>query len=386
MIVLSRPLLPRREWLLDPNVTFLNHGSFGGVPRALLSAQRRLQQRMERNPTKFLLYELGATLRGAATRLADFVGGSGMDYVFVENATAGCNTVLCSLGFSRGDEILITDHCYPAVHNAAEFIASRTGARVTEAKVPFPLMDSAEIVAAVEKKLGSRTRLVILDHVTSPTAVVFPVHELTSLCHKAGAKVLIDGAHAPGMLGLNVPSIDADWYVGNCHKWLMAPKGSGFLWMSPVRRNEVHPLVISHYYKKSVVDEFDWVGTRDPTPWLCVPAAIQLHQRMGGPGLRERNSILARKAAVLLARAWKTAQGSASDLIGSMATVQLPIREVSNSHHAHSLRTLLLTKHLIDVAIIAFNGILWARISAHAYNSLEDYERLADAVPKAILN
>jgi isopenicillin-N epimerase len=386
LIALARPLLPRWEWVLDPNITFLNHGSFGGVPRALLSAQRRLQQRMERNPTKFLLYELGSVLRGAATRLADFVGGSGMDYVFVENATAGCNTVLGSVGFSPGDEILITDHCYPAVHNAAEFIASRTGAKVIEAKVPFPLMDSAEIVAAVEKRLGSRTRLVILDHVTSPTAVVFPVHELTSLCHKAGAKVLIDGAHAPGMLSLNVPSIDADWYVGNCHKWLMAPKGSGFLWMSPVRRNEIHPLVISHYYKKGVVDEFDWVGTRDPTPWLCVPAAIELHQRMGGPGLRERNAILARKAAVLLARAWKTAQGSASDLIGSMATVQLPIREVSNSHHAHSLRTLLLTKYRIDVAITAFNGILWARISAHAYNSFEDYERLADAIPKAILN
>lgn len=297
---LSRPLVPRSEWLLDPAVAFLNHGSFGAVPRTLLAEQQRLQQQMERNPTEFLTFELPIALRTAASRLAEFMGGVGTNYVFVENATAGCNTVLASIRLSPGDEILVTDHCYPAVLKAAEYVISRTGAKLIEAKVPF-LLNKADIVTAIESQLGSSTRLVILDHVTSPTAIVFPVRELTAKCHKAGAQLLIDGAHAPGMLALDIPSIDADWYVGNCHKWLMAPKGSGFLWASPTRQTEIHPLVISHGFNQGFVAEFDWIGTRDPTAWLTVPAAIDFHLQMGGELLRERNASLAQEAARKLA-------------------------------------------------------------------------------------
>jgi isopenicillin-N epimerase len=145
---------------------------------------------------------------------------------------------------------------------------------VIEVAVPFPTSNPVQIIDAVAARLGPRSRLVILDHVSSLSAVVFPIRELTSLCHKAGANVLIDGAHAPGMLSLDIPAIDADWYVGNCHKWLMAPRGSGFLWASPAKRADTHPLVISHGYAQGFAAEFDWVGTRDPTAWLTVPAAI----------------------------------------------------------------------------------------------------------------
>jgi isopenicillin-N epimerase len=322
---LSKPLVPRVEWLLDPDVTFLNHGSFGAVPRPLIVEQRRLQAQMEHNPTEFLTFELPTALRGAADCLAAFVGGVGKDYIFVENATAGFNTVLASVRLSPGDEILVTDHCYPAILKATEYFALRAGAKVIEAKVPFPLRNKADIVTAVESRLGPRTRLVILDHVTSPTAIVFPVRELTAKCHEAGAPVLIDGAHAPGMLSLDIPSIDADWYVGNCHKWLMAPRGSGFLWASPTRRSEIHPLVISHGFGQGFVAEFDWIGTRDPTAWLTVPAAIGLHLQMGGELLRERNASLAQKAARELAEQWNTDRGSTNTLSGSMATVRLPL-------------------------------------------------------------
>jgi isopenicillin-N epimerase len=217
-------LVPRSEWLLDPEISFLNHGSYGAVPRTVLDEQRRLQERMEGDPTRFLALELSQALRSAADRLAMFVKAAGSGLAFIENATAGCNIVLDSARLAPGDEILLTDHGYPAIRKATEHHASRAGAIVTEAKVPFPISDPNEIVEAVASQLGPRTRLVILDHVSSPTAVVFPVRQLTSLSHEAGAKVLIDGAHAPGMLSLDIPAIDADWYVGNCHKWLMAPK------------------------------------------------------------------------------------------------------------------------------------------------------------------
>jgi isopenicillin-N epimerase len=358
----------------------LNHGSFGAVPRILIAEQQRLRERMEHNPSQFLTFDLPAALRAAADRLAAFVGGAGSDYVFVENATAGCNTILASTRLSSRDEILLTDHCYPAVLKAAEYFASRAGAKVIEAKVPFPLVDRAEIVKVVTSRLGSRTRLVILDHITSPTAVIFPVRELTSLCHEAGAQVLIDGAHAPGMLSLDVPSIGADWYVGNCHKWLMAPRGSGFLWASPARQPEIHPLVISHGLGQGFAAEFDWIGTRDPTAWLTVPAAIDLHLQMGGELLRERNSALAQKAACELATAWNTNRGSTDALAGSMATVRLPFSGEANLQRALSLRASLLKEHRIDVVIVAFGNSLWARISAQAYNMLSDYQQLADAI------
>jgi len=377
---LFRPLIPRDEWLLDPDVTFLNHGSFGAVPRTLIAEQRRLQELMEFNPTRFLTFELPKALRAAADRLAAFVGGSGTDYVFVENATAGCNTVLASIRFSPGDEILVTNHCYPAVFKAAKFHASRSGAIVVEAEVPFPLNNEADIIEAVASKLDSRTRLVVLDHVTSPTAIVFPVRELTALCHKAGAQVLIDGAHAPGMLSLDIPSIDADWYVGNCHKWLMAPKGSGFLWVSSARQREIHPLVISHGYGLGFTDEFDWVGTRDPTAWLTIPAAIDFHMRIGGERLRERNVFLAQEAAREVAARWKTELGSTSTTPCAMATVRVPMPGEATPERTLKLRESLLKDYRIDAVIVAFSGSLWARISAQAYNNLLEYRTFAECV------
>jgi isopenicillin-N epimerase len=370
--------ISRDEWLLDPEVAFLNHGSFGATPRTVVAEQDRWRARMERHPTHFMSEELPPALRAAAARLAVFVGSEAEDLVLVENATAGCNTVLRSLRLASGDEILVTDHGYPAVRKAAEYVAARASARVVEAAVPFPLDDPAQVAAAVAAKLGPRTRLVIFDHVTSPTAVIFPVRELTALCRAAGAVVLIDGAHGPGMLALDVPSIGADWYTGNCHKWLMAPKGSGFLWTSPQRQAETHPLVISHGFGQGFTAAFDWIGTRDPTAWLAVPAAIDFHQRLGGPGLRERNAALAREQASALARIWNTERGAPDALTGSMAAVRLPLSDAASPERAHALRRKLFDDHRIEVLVAAFAGSLWARISAHAYNRPADYGRLAE--------
>jgi isopenicillin-N epimerase len=370
----------RSEWLLDPDVTFLNHGSFGATPRAVLAEQDRWRARMERHPTGFMTYDLHEALRAAATRLAEFVRAVDRDLVFVENATVGCNVVLNGYPLKAGDEILLTDHCYPAIRKAAEHVASRAGARVIEATMPFPLGDCGSIVAAVASRCGPRTRLAILDHVTSPTAVVYPIHELTSLCRSSGAAVLVDGAHAPGMLPLDIPSIGADWYVGNCHKWLMAPKGSGFLWTSPGRQAETHPLVISHGYGQGFTAEFDWTGTRDPSAWLAIPAAIDFHVSLGGPSLRAHNTTLARDAANLLAQRWRSERATPDPLTGSMAAVRLPVSGAATPQRALELRRLLFDRHRIEVAINPFGGALWVRISAQAYNELSDYERLAQVL------
>jgi isopenicillin-N epimerase len=375
----ARPLVRRSEWLLDPDISFLNHGSYGAVPRTVFSEQRRLQERMERNPTEFLMVELPSALRTSAERLAGFVKCAGSDLAFIENATAGCNAVLASIRLSAGDEILLTDHGYPAIRKAAEHHAARAGATVIEVAVPFPTNDPVQIIDAVAAHLGPRSRLVILDHVSSWSAVVFPVRELTALCHEAGANVLIDGAHAPGMLSLDIASIGADWYVGNCHKWLMAPKGSGFLWASPAKRADTHPLVISHGYGQGFDAEFDWVGTRDPTAWLTVPAAIDFHVRSGGHLLRERNVRLARQAADLLAKRWNTERGSGDGLTGSMSTVRLPLVGEVTLERALAIRGALRRDHRIDAAVTAFKGSLWVRLSAQAYNEIGEYERLADA-------
>lgn len=378
--LLTNPQCPDvspNEWLLDPDVAFLNHGSFGATPRAVLAEQERWRALMERHPTHFMSEELPPALRAAATRLASFVGARVDDLVFVENATAACNAVLRSLRFAPGDEILVTAHGYPAVRKAAEYVAARAGVRVVEATVPFPLHDAKQIVAAVSSRLSSRTRLAVFDHITSATAVIFPVRELTALCRTAGVPVLVDGAHAPGMLSLDVPSIGADWYTGNCHKWLMAPKGSAFLWAAPERQADTHPLVISHGYGQGFTAAFDWIGTRDPSAWLSVPAAIDFHERLGGAKLRERNGAMARAQATVLAETWQTERGAPDPLTGSMAAVRLPLRQTATVECALELRRKLFDEHRIEAPVTAFADALWVRISAHAYNRPADYARLA---------
>jgi isopenicillin-N epimerase len=372
----------RAAWLLDPRFTFLNHGSFGATPRVVMAEQDAWRRRLEEHPGD-LFAQLPRLLREAAGELAAFLGGAGNDYAFVENATAGCNAVLATLRFSPGDEILITDHGYPAVARAVEHVTRRAGIRMVEARVPFPVSESAEIIAAIKPALSPRTRLAIFDHITSPTAVIFPVRELTALAHHVGAKVLIDGAHAPGMLTLDVPSVGADYYVGNCHKWLMAPKGSGFLWAAPPAQPGLHPLVISHGYGAGFTDEFDWTGTRDPSAWLSIPAAIAFHHELGAEALRRRNVALARDAAGLLAEALDTVRGTSDALTGSMAALRLPAGAhdaPATRETAQRLRDEINARHRIDVAVTAFADRLWLRVSAQAYNVVEDYRRLADAL------
>ncbi|HXN40413.1 MAG TPA: aminotransferase class V-fold PLP-dependent enzyme, partial [Myxococcaceae bacterium] len=235
-----------RLWSLDPEITFLNHGSFGACPLAILEAQRKYRDQLEREPVRFFVRELEPMLDQAREALSRFVGADAQDLVFVHNATTGVNIVLRSLRFSPGDEILVTDHGYRACRNSLEYAAERSGAEVVVAQLPFPISSEGVAINSVLSRVTQRTRLAMLDHITSPTAIVLPVERLVSELNLLGVDTLVDGAHAPGMVPLDLRSLNAAYYTGNCHKWLCSPKGAAFLHVRRDKQGEIVPLTISH--------------------------------------------------------------------------------------------------------------------------------------------
>ena len=369
----------RRLWRLDPRWLSVNHGSFGAAPRPVLAAQAGWRRRMEARPGQFFRRELAPALRAAAGRLATFLGAEAQDVGFVANATEGCNAVLRSLAFHPGEEILVLDHGYAAVRNAVRHVAARAGAQVTEAVLPFPRPDPAAIVAAVAGALTPRTRLAVIDHITSPSALVLPLADIVAACRARGVAVLVDGAHGPGQVRLDLPALGADWYVGNCHKFLCAPKGSGFLWAAPDRQAGLHPTVISHGYERGFTAAFDWTGTRDPSPFLAVPAALDFLAELGGPALLARNVRLAAAAGALLADFLGTETGSAGPTAGAMTAVRLPLPGPATAEHAAALQERLLDARA-DAPVHVIRGAIWLRVSAHAYNEIGDYERLGEVL------
>jgi isopenicillin-N epimerase len=389
-----------RFWRLDPAVTFLNHGSFGACPGVVLDRQAELRARLEAEPVRFFVREYEALLDDARRVLAEFVGADPEGLAFVPNATTGVNTVLRSLDFAPGDELLTTDHAYPACGNALRYVAGRAGAHVVVARVPFPIASPEEVTAAVLAAVTPKTRLVLLDHVTSPTALIFPVGEIVAALAEKGIDTLVDGAHAPGMLPLAVDAIGAAYYTGNCHKWLCAPKGAGFLAVRADRRNRVRPLAISHGATADVGArgrsryrlEMDWTGTGDPTPALCVPEAIRVLADLlpgGWSELMEKNRALARRARSLLAPALGVGDASSlcpESMLGPMATLPLPAdlaaRFPAGGGELHPFQDRLFQGFGIEVPVFPWptKDRPLLRVSAQAYNVEDDYARLADAI------
>jgi isopenicillin-N epimerase len=383
---MTTPLLGkavRDQWTLDWSWLHVNHGSFGAAPRAVLEMQQDWRRRMEAEPGRFMFRVLPEGLRASAERLGAFIGAASEDIVPVENATAGCNAVLRSLRLTAEDEVLVLAHGYRAVRNTVRYVTERAGARVTEASVPFPRPQPAAIVAAIAAALTPRTRLAVIDHITSATALILPVEEIVALCHSAGVPVLVDGAHGPGQVPLDLRALGADWYVGNGHKWLCAPKGCAFLWAAPERQTDLHPVTISHWLGQGFRAEFEWTGTGDRSAFLCLGTAIDFHHQLGGRALMARNAALAAEAVSLLCRRLDTERGTEAAMAGAMGVVRLPIAGPATQERAAELRERLLDLR-VDAPLVFLGGAVWLRISAHAYNEIEDYERLAEILDTVI--
>lgn len=370
---------PRALWDLDYSRLNVNHGSFGAAPRSVLAEQARWRARMEAGTTYFMVDEAPAALRAAAGELGAFLGATGKDIAFVDNVTAGVNAVLRSMTFAPGDEILVHSHGYGAVIKTAAYVAALSGAVVTSAALPFPDPTNEGIVAAFRAAITPRTRVVVLDHITSASALTLPVAELVALCREAGVLSLVDGSHAPANVPLDIEALGADIYVGNCHKWLMAPKGAGFLWAKPEHQGWLHPTIISHGYGEGFLAEFDWTGTRDWSAALSVPSAIAFHHGMGGPALMAANHSLAWQAADLLASAWKTSIPASADYFSAMSLIEAPLAGPATEERVLQLRKKLRALGA-DAPVVVVDGRLFVRVSAQAYNRIDDYERLADIV------
>ncbi len=386
-----------RHWMLDPGIDFLNHGSFGAAPRPVLAAQQAWRDRLEEEPVRFMVESRLPAMDEARRRLAAFIGADADDLTPVPNATAACNTVLRSLRFEAGDELLTTDHAYNAVRNALDHVAERDGARVVAARLPFPIPSPDEALDAVLAALTPRTKLAVIDHVTSATAIVLPVAEIVAALDERGVDTLVDGAHAPGMLDLDVGAIGAAYYAGNLHKWVCAPKGAGFLWVRRDRQERIRPLAVSHGANQPLSDrsrfrmEFDWQGTDDPSPFLAVPAALDFGASLlpgGWPDLRERNRALALAGRDLLCEVTDQPPPVPDEMLGCMASVPLWWEAEPGSPRDVDLYGDQVHGALLDARIQVMvtpwpprpDGRRWrrvVRVSAAAYNDLEQMVRLA---------
>ncbi|MDQ3553432.1 MAG: aminotransferase class V-fold PLP-dependent enzyme [Chloroflexota bacterium] len=416
--MIARPDRCRTSWFLDPGLAFLNHGSFGACPAVVLEAQAEWRQRMERDPVRFLARELEPALDAARHALGSFVGADPDDLAWVPNATTGVNTVLASLapGWWPGDEVLTTDHEYNATLNALRQAAGQRGVRVVVASVPFPVASPDEAAAAVLEAVTPRTRLAVISHVTSATAVILPVERIVAGLAQRGVETLVDGAHGPGMLPLHLDGLGAAYYTGNGHKWLCGAKGSAFLHVRRDRQAAIRPLVISHGANSPRRDTsrfrlaFDWTGTSDPTAYLVLPEAIDFMAGLhpdGWPGVMAANRALCRAARDVLCGALSVEPPVPDAMLGAMAALPLA-RAVAGSKPGSAtpagdtdhetlpddpLHDELLERHRIQVPVYQWpptrdagrRPMRLLRISAQCYNSLDEYRRLA-AVLRSLTN
>lgn len=377
------------QWTLDPKTTYLNHGSFGACPRAVLEVQTRLRTRLESEPARFFLYDLEPLLDEARVAVASFVGADPDDLAFVPNATAGVNAILRSLVFAPGDEILVTSHTYNACRVTADHVAARAGARVVAAPLPFAGSTPDRVIEAIVAAASPRTRLALIDHVCAPTGFILPIADIVAALAARGIDTLVDGAHAAGMVPLDVRALGAAYYVGHGHKWLCAPKGAAFLVARRDRQEGLVPITISHGANSTRTDRsrfrllFDWTGTIDPTPWLALPSALSF---MGGlvdggwPALMARNRALALEARQLLADALQVELPAPAEMVGALAALRVPSAfddPAAGYGPGNSLqRRLFEAGFEVVVMPWAPHGQI-LRVSAQLYNDRSDYERLA---------
>lgn len=391
------------HWDLDPKTVFLNHGSFGATPRVVLEKQNKLRALMEHEPVRFFIELRHGLLDRANAFVASMLNADVEGLVHVPNATAGVNTVLRSLEFSPGDELLTSTHEYNACNNTLEWAAQRSGARVVYASPAFPGTTAEKVVESIVSAITPRTRLVLVSHVTSPTGLIFPVEAIVRACEARGVDVLIDGAHAPGMVPIDLARLKPAYYAGNFHKWVCAPKGAAFLWAREDNRERLRPLSISHGAnenlhagKSRLRAEFDYTGTNDDSAYLCVETAAGFLAGLiegGLAGLVARNHAMTLEARDVLCNALQVEPPAPDDMLGSMAAVPLPnpkpgkFRSSARGYH-DALQDALIERHALQVPIVPFppgptgapGSQRFVRVSMQAYNTIEQVEYLGECL------
>ena len=398
MLGAMRPYSPDCPWDLDPSITYLTHGTYGACPRPVLEAQQALVAELEANPLRFLTRELEGRLDAARELVAAFLNADPEGLVVVPNATTGVATVLESLRLRPGDELLTDDHEYNATINALTTVAERARGRVVRVSIPLPIRHPEQVVEAILAGVTPRTRLALISHVTSPSGLVFPIETIVRELDRLGVDTLVDAAHAPGQVPVDVRALGAAYWTGNGHKWLCAPKGSGALHVREDRRAGVLPLVTSHGRNDPRADrpalwkEFDWQGTANPTAFLALPEAIRIVgslQPGGWPAHMAANRAMVLAGRDLLTDRLGLEPIAPDSMVGSMASIALPMPADEASTEA--LTNALAGEDLIEVPIGPFpvraardpgaapsHALL--RLSAQRYNEASDYERLADAL------
>lgn len=379
-------------WLLDPSITHLNHGSFSAVPVPVFEAQDRWRRQWEADTTEFVVLEWEPALDQSRAALAELVGALPENMVFVANATAGVNIVARSLEFAPGDQILTTNHTYNACRNVLDFVASRTGAEVVSVRVPFPLTDPGEVTERIAAALTPKTRFALIDHITSPTGIVLPIEDIVRMLEETGVAVMVDGAHGPGMVPINLDELGASYYTGNNHKWLSAPKGSAFLWARADRVDGLVPATISHGWNDPRTDRprfhvlFDYPGAIDVTAHLVMPEAIEflsgLHDE-GLDGLMARNRSLVLSQRRRLEEFLDIESPAPESMIGALAAVPIPDAAAGGPPgFIDPLGRKLRNDYQIQVPIFVWPEApkRLLRISAAAYNEESDYDKLLAAL------
>jgi len=368
-------------WLLDPSITYLNHGSFGARVQSIFEYQIALKREFELSPVNFLDRNRGK-INDARCVIATFLGADPDGFGFVDNATTGIASVVHSINFSAGDEILTTNHVYNGVRQVLSKKAVESNCTYREVSINTPLANESEILRILTDSITDTTKLLVIDHVSSSSAIVFPVHEIAKICRDKGVLCLVDGAHAVGMLAFNIHDVNCDWYVGNLHKWVCAPLSVGFVWTSSLHRATTHPLTVSHWLNQGYKEEFDWQGTKDITTWLTAAQAVHWGMKIGWNTIREHNHALVVQMHAALIEAWKVEPLTPLDgsMLGSMATVVLPEGSPNTLEECLALRDALFRTYRIEVPLFEFQGRGVLRVSAHLYSTLQDIFELKTAI------
>ena len=386
-----------RHWNLKENIIFLNHGSFGACPTEVLDYQNQLRNELERDPVNFFDVTSKQLWTEAIELFSNFINAEKEGLVFVPNATSGVNTVLRSLNLKENDEILILDHTYQACWNTVDFVTRRSGAKTVIAQLPYPIENSEQVIQTILNHATEKTKLALIDTVTSPTGIRLPFEEIVKQLQSKGIDVLLDAAHGPGIVPLDLEKLDAAYVTGNAHKWLCTPKGAAFLHIREDKRNQIHPLSISHGASvKGNTDEkirleFDWTGTQDITPWLCIPKSIEFISRLvegEWSEIMRHNTDLAINARNILLDVIGTPKLCPDSMIVGLSAVVLPESDITITSvlEPDPLHTLLYEKYNIQVPVFGwpYHNRRYLRTASYLYNTIEEYVYLAEVLKKEI--